>query len=249
MPPLSLRFRSGWLRLSLLLTLFWSLAVLGTASWEYLTKNPFDYFDNKREGLFFTWVQDLLSKAQSGDETANLYFRLKTNALLSVLIGPLVALWLSALFIIPSFRWVRAGFAADAQSKYLLEGRLADVLALIQVLAIDDRTHRTEVGLLSELQGAPKSTSKWTAVATEHPEFFRVKHEGKYPVSLVARHVAPEDENGQPPISLEYMLRLLQTAVELHDRQVRRNQWWHVLVPLLVAFVAGAISIFGISKT
>ena len=39
------------------------------------------------------------------------------------------------------------------KSEYLLPGRLADVLALLQVLAMDEQPHRSENGLASEFQG------------------------------------------------------------------------------------------------
>jgi hypothetical protein len=38
----------------------------------------------------------------------------------------------------------------------------------------------------------------------------------------------------------------LQLAVELHDREIRRSQYWHVWVPLVVALTAGAFTLFGI---
>jgi len=40
---------------------------------------------------------------------------------------------------------------------YLKHGRLADVLALLQVLALDKSAHRSEAGLQEELQGVPAS--------------------------------------------------------------------------------------------
>jgi len=55
--------------------------------------------------------------------------------------------------------------------------RLADVMALIQVLALGPGTRRTEKGLRHDLQRPPRSTSTWTEFAEEHPEFFRVRDE------------------------------------------------------------------------
>jgi hypothetical protein len=59
-------------------------------------------------------------------------------------------------------------------SSYLAEGRLADVLALIQVLALDEHAHHSKDGLASKLQGPPRSAENWPQVAKRHPEFFRV---------------------------------------------------------------------------
>jgi hypothetical protein len=49
-----------------------------------------------------------------------------------------------------------AMFRKQNRSSYLADGRLADVLALIQVLALDSAAHRSEEGIASELQGAPR---------------------------------------------------------------------------------------------
>jgi len=38
--------------------------------------------------------------------------------------------------------------------------RLADVMALIQVLALDEHTHRSEEDLKDELQGPPRSADQ-----------------------------------------------------------------------------------------
>lgn len=131
-------------------------------------------------------------------------------------------------------------------SSYLTEGRLADVLALIQVLALDEHAHRSEEGLKSELQGPPRSAKNWSQVAERHPEFFRVAPDGEHRVSLVARHVTPRNENGRPTLAPDYTSKLLQLAVELHDRELRRSQHWHVWVPVIVAVTAGVFTLFGI---
>lgn len=134
----------------------------------------------------------------------------------------------------------------NKSSSYLAAGRLADVLALIQVLALDEHAHRSDEGLVSELQGAPRSAASWPNIAEQHPEFFRVAPTGDHRVSLVARHVAPRTEDKRPPLPSDYTAKLLQLAVELHDREVRRSQNWHVWVPLVVALTAGAFTLFGV---
>jgi len=103
--------------------------------------------------------------------------------------------------------------AEDKQ--YLNPFRLADVLALLQVLALDEHTHRSEEGLKSELQGAPKSGASWTEIASVHPEFFRVRPEGTHTVSLVARHVLPKDADEIRQLSPDFVGQLIATAVDL----------------------------------
>jgi hypothetical protein len=41
------------------------------------------------------------------------------------------------------------------------------------------------------------------------------------------------------PSSAEHTQALLNTAIELHDRQIRRNQRWTVLIPVWVAVISG----------
>ena len=137
-------------------------------------------------------------------------------------------------------------FTNRRSSSYLAEGRLSDVLALIQVLALDEQAHRSQEGLESELQGPPRSADSWPQIAEHHPEFFRVRPTGEHRVSLVARHVTPRVEDSRPPLPPDYTSKLLQLAVELHDRELRRSQGWHIWVPLIVALTAGAFTLFGI---
>jgi hypothetical protein len=53
----------------------------------------------------------------------------------------------------------------SAMKKYSDPNRLADVMALIQVLALDEHAHRSEDGLQKELQGLPRSVKTWKEVA------------------------------------------------------------------------------------
>lgn len=127
----------------------------------------------------------------------------------------------------------------------LLDGRLADVLALIQVLSLDRSAHRSESGLCTEFQGKPASSQTWTDVAKAHPEFFRVKATGENVVSLVARHVTEPAGETRSPLPAEYVGNLLNLAVEVHDRELQRMKGWHVWVPIIVALVAGVFTIVG----
>jgi hypothetical protein len=133
---------------------------------------------------------------------------------------------------------------------YTKPGRLADVLALIQVLAFDPYPHRSESGgskpsggIKSELGEPSSSAGGWTALAKEHPELFRVAAHGDSPLSLVARHVLPKDQR-QEGLSQEFTNVLIRTAIELHDRQVAAGAWWkQFMPPLLAALIAGGLAI------
>lgn len=122
---------------------------------------------------------------------------------------------------------------------YTKRGRLSDVLALIQVLALDKYTHRSESGLVEELQVPPSSSRSWLSIGSEHPEFFRVAKDRE--LSLIARHVVPRDETtGMKELPADLIYPLLQTAIDLHDRQVSDAEWWKSLVPLWAALIGGA---------
>src|SRR5271168_1743170 len=95
---------------------------------------------------------------------------------------------------------------------YTKPGRLSDVLALIQVLALDEHSHRSEPGVKQELQGNPSSSDSWVTLAKEHPEFFRVKSEGDHVLALVARHVIPRNLTGIQEMPNELTFTLLKTA-------------------------------------
>ncbi|MEW8437768.1 MAG: hypothetical protein AB2689_06390 [Candidatus Thiodiazotropha taylori] len=130
---------------------------------------------------------------------------------------------------------------------YSKDFRLADVMALIQVLALHKHAHRSEEGLIDEMQGAPKSAKSWAILAQEHPEFFRVKESGENRISLFARHVQPRNSDDlREPIPADFAGKLLQAAIELHDRAMERKNHWKVYIPIVVAVTAGIFTIIGI---
>jgi len=123
----------------------------------------------------------------------------------------------------------------SASKPYLKNNRLSDVLAMIQVLALDAKTHRSEEGITLELQGEPKSSSAWIKIGEEHPEFFRVNKQQDNQLSLVSRHVNYYSKKASPPLSPDVIKMLVQTAIELHDRQRERAGWWKTWLPLVIA--------------
>ncbi len=135
------------------------------------------------------------------------------------------------------------GIPSRREREYAQPERLADVMALIQVLALDRDTHRSEAGLQDELQGNPQTAKSWTDLANLHPEFFRVKTEGTRRTSLVARHVTPMTSKSREPLSAEFVESLLKAAIDIHDRQVRRRERWTYLVPIWVALITGMVAI------
>jgi hypothetical protein len=130
-----------------------------------------------------------------------------------------------------------------SNSAYTKPGRLQDVLALIQVLALDKNAHRSATGIDDELQSTAKSSSdSWMGVAKEHPEFFRIRPEGEHVLSLVARHVLPKNEKGEREMPPGLTQTLLVVAIDLHDRQVQAAERWKIWIPVGSALAAAAIA-------
>lgn len=136
---------------------------------------------------------------------------------------------------------------------YLITNRLADVLALIQVLAIHDLAHRDEASVEKEMQRKPGSgVDTWRQLASQHPEFFRVKTEGFNVLALVCRHVSPRnDQQGRDPLTPEVTQALLTTAVGLHGEQLKHYQrnsflwaaWAAIGAALITGFCAVVVAI------
>lgn len=130
----------------------------------------------------------------------------------------------------------------SSEAPYTKPGRLADVLALIQVLALDPHARRREAGVIRELKGTPFSAADWFTLAREHREFFRVDDDVPHGLSLVARYVQPGDETEKrPQLTPEFVSILLQTAINLHDRQVQARDWWKSWIPFGAAVVAAVV--------
>jgi len=129
---------------------------------------------------------------------------------------------------------------------YIIPGRLADVMALIQVLALHKYRHRSDKGLTDTMPGTPRSASTWKEIAQQHPEFFRVNENEELGLSLVSRHVLPKNEEGRRELPSDFVAILLQTAINLHDRQLDRARYLRAYIPIIVAVTAGIFTLFGI---
>jgi len=129
--------------------------------------------------------------------------------------------------------WFDSGMNA-----YLKDGRLADVLALIQVLAREKWAKRTEEGIVGTLQRKPHSASTWIAVSLEHAELFRVldpedSTASEPKTALITRLLQPklppekpEEATRLEPLTLAETSKLLDLAVTLHDRAIQRKDRW-----------------------
>lgn len=137
------------------------------------------------------------------------------------------------------------------KNPYAIDGRLQDVLALIQVLAYSPKAGRTEQGLLVELKRSPVETSSWIVLAKAHPEFFRVveaQNQNEY-VSLISRtaqqYIVDDDgDSAKPVLTTDVANKLMELAVQLHDKEVKRKDFWRtVIIPIVVGFIAATAAV------
>lgn len=137
------------------------------------------------------------------------------------------------------------------KNTYLKDGRLYEIIGLIQVLAFDKDTSRSESGIAYELAQKPLSGNSWIQIASEHPELFRVRPESdrKKRAALVSRYVLEYEEHEghprgkRPPLDPNLVIKLIDIAIELHDRQLQRKEKWKILIPMLVAVIAAIAAI------
>ena len=126
---------------------------------------------------------------------------------------------------------------------YLEDGRLQDVLALIQVLGLHPKARRSESQLMEILLCAPScKLPRWSDVALRHPEFFRVSGEKQDSVCLAARHAAGERDE-ERVLRPEFVEGLLDLAVDIHDRQAKMAERALRFLPLIIAIIGVAGSI------
>src|SRR3569832_2492592 len=137
---------------------------------------------------------------------------------------------------------------SPSTSLYLKPGRLSDVLALIQVQAYHKFAKRSNDGMLTDLRRAPLAADTWIEIGHQHPELFRILEGERHPsnkatVTLIARFVqepiapsAPSELPKSPPLNPAQTAKLMDLAIQLHDREVqRRDRWKSVIIPMAVA--------------
>lgn len=155
---------------------------------------------------------------------------------------------------------------------YRIRGRLADVIAAIQVMASAERPERRIKDWAYELDRNRDTTTidRWTNVFQEHREFFltyRLPDEEGLKAALRWRYVfktfdsktgreytpaeietLPKEERWSlttKPLAGDEIQTLLNTAIGLHTRameELRESRWW---VPLIAAFLGFGGAILG----
>jgi len=122
---------------------------------------------------------------------------------------------------------------------YTKKNRLADVLALIQVLAMYKQAFRTEEGIKKEFQRDPVSAESWVKIAEEHREFFRVRRGKGVEISLIVRYAQENHAELKP----ELTATLMETAIKIHDSQLNLSRGWTFWLPVVGAFIGSVLAI------
>lgn len=157
------------------------------------------------------------------------------------------------------------------QSPYQKPGRLADIVAAIQIMGAYTWASREVKDWAKKLCTAevPSASdiTRWTEVFQEHPEFFRLTQTGW--ASLRWRHgydrnyhVTQEKELTQPEIlaltekqreddltrkvlTADQIEALMKTAIEFHSREIAQSQENRWRLMLLVGLITPILAFIG----
>ena len=153
----------------------------------------------------------------------------------------------------------------SSKSVYLLEYRLSDIMAAIQVLGASNWQSLKQEHWLEQL-GRPQSSStkSWNEVFQQHPEFFwledreqratlrwRFALEKSFDAYAGKLYTAEQKEQltdsairerlTRRPLSADEIGMLMNTAMELHTRALslqQESRWW---VPIVSSFIGGIL--------
>ena len=158
------------------------------------------------------------------------------------------------------------------RSPYLTSGRLADVIAALQIMGAGERPEKTIEGWTKELSHGDSESDleKWTSVFTQHPEFFLVYHlpsdttlkaalRWRYTNKLYDSNSGKEYTPAEretlterqrsllttKPLTSDAVASLMDTAIELHSRaleELSASRWW---VPILAACLGFGGAVLG----
>lgn len=124
-----------------------------------------------------------------------------------------------------------------ARAAYLDGNRLEDVIFLIQYLGLGESFSLADG--VTPFSVSPSSAKRWSDIARDHPEFFRLTEANTSALSL--RYYLRQVGGNPAPISIDLVQQLVQNAMALHERQAKRVELWKSWVTM-VAAVAAAIS-------
>jgi len=160
------------------------------------------------------------------------------------------------------------------ESPYLKKGRLADILAALQMMGAGQRPEKEIVDWAKELSrsDAPFEVDRWKEVFCEHPEFFltyflhgkgnqkaalRWRYTNKLYDSVSNKEYTPEEKARLPkelqnklttrPLASDAIATLMNTAIELHSRAIEElsaRRWWVPVLAACLGFIGAVIGAF-----
>jgi hypothetical protein len=159
---------------------------------------------------------------------------------------------------------------AGRRSPYLIDRRLADVIAAIQALASNEFYERRCEKWAGVIVGDEAAADYWRAVFDDHGEFFRsTGRDGREFYSLIARRALPHMEKatrniiydadykertaaleqaekratfGRPALPDTQIKMLIDIAISLHTKAVDAGRDWRWWLAPAAAFAASLLS-------
>ena len=155
-------------------------------------------------------------------------------------------------------------------SSYLVESRLQDIIAAIQVMGSYPKFTSRETDRWEAKLGKPKSGADWYDVCSEHPEFFRTNVTSRNGpqkwVGLRWRWALDEDYSptervrlGQdridglpsgekkkltrPPLESSQIEALISSAIQLHSRAIEDRKEARWLLPIIIPAAMGLVGV------
>ena len=120
---------------------------------------------------------------------------------------------------------------------YLINGRLGDIIALINYLSLTKTDYAKQEKLIKEIGTKPQSTDSWIQLCKLHPEFF-MYDTTKSLIYLTYRKYSTEK------VSVDNTIKLIEIATALQDKELnRRNRNTH-RIPLYIAILTTLFSVF-----
>jgi hypothetical protein len=153
-----------------------------------------------------------------------------------------------------------------ARSAYLQDGRLADVIAAIQFMSLNERSSLRPEDWAEGISGNESKALHWETVFKEHPEFFRKSPNYQDHYALIYRRASPrlfyrkesrmltraefnalpDSEKGQvsrPRVPEEDIRTLIGIAVDLHAKAREQHTDWRWWVPIVASFLGSLIAV------
>jgi hypothetical protein len=147
---------------------------------------------------------------------------------------------------------------------YLKPNRLADVIAAIQFMAMNERSSLSCQQWARAISGDESRDAYWRTIYEDHSELFRKSPDDPDHYALIWRRALPrryyrperkmltvaeyealpEAERrwvSRPPVPEDQIRTLVDIAITLHARQQEQHRDWRWWIPSLTTFVAAVL--------